>query len=109
MSNIERITIEEWAGDNNLSLTESQIEDLCDGLDAAHDMSIYSTGWTLGHSANIAQEEKIKELQGIIRQYEGFLSEKGYSGISCTYNGIKHWHMVNCGDRSYSQEDTYKY
>lgn len=38
MSDAVKITIEEWAGDNSISLTQEQIEELSDAIDIAKDM-----------------------------------------------------------------------
>ena len=73
-----RITIEEWASDNNISLTPEQIEDLADGMDAEYDMMCVPTGY--GYDRFQSEENKtIIKLNSTIDLLARFIASKGFN------------------------------
>lgn len=98
-------TIEEWAGDNGISLTREQAEDLAEGIDIARDMSM---PWGYG-AGQIESKEKdeIKLLKHQIDMLERYIASKGYN-ICLHDDKITRTYMVNWGDRSYSQHEVFR-
>ena len=102
------LTIEEWLGECGLSATDKEIEALEEGIQAAHDMTFYQTGWTPGHQGKSAERKEIERLEGTIRQLEGFLTQKGYNVWA--YEGeVVHQYQNACGTMSYLSKDVYNF
>lgn len=100
-----KITIEEWAGDNELSVTEEQIKDLVEGIEIALEMSM-PWGYGVGQIES-AERSEIKRLKHQIDMLERYLASKGYN-IILGNDEITRTYMVNWGDRSYSQHETFR-
>jgi hypothetical protein len=108
MSNAEKITIQEWASENSIQLSEEQVADLQHGLEMAREMDSYGTGWTPGHRAETEEDREIKRLQKTIKQLEGFANLKGFS-VSADENGITHFWMERTGFGQASARQRYSF
>ena len=71
-----KITIEEWAGDNHINLTDEQIEELVYAIDVAYDMSL-PCGYGVGQIATKERSE-IDHLKSQIDLLTRFIKSKGY-------------------------------
>lgn len=102
-------TIRNWAEENNIILSDIQVEDLSFGIQMEHEMEMYSTGWTLGYKGKTEEEKKIEELEETISQLIMFCSANGYN-VSANSKSVTHRYMVpiSCSHSS-SQNDIYKY
>lgn len=105
MSNAVKITIEEWAGDNNISLTQEQVEDLSDAIDIAKEME-YPCGYGIDQYQS-KEKLEIKKLENQIDMLMRYISSKGYH-IALHDNKITRTYMVNWGDRSSSRHEEFK-
>lgn len=100
-----KITIQEWAGDNKLHVTDEQIEELVEGIEIAQDMSI-PWGYGVGQIAT-KEKSEIQRLKRQIDLLERYIVSKGYN-IILHDEKITRTYMVNWGDISYSQHETFK-
>ena len=100
------VTIQEWASENELLVTPKQIDELRRGLEAAREMAMYKTGWTLGDKTYLEREQatKIEKLERTVAQLEGFIASKGYR-ISANENGVTHYMMLPCGPSHWASHD----
>lgn len=78
MSELLKVTIEEWAGDNSITVTEKQVEELVDAIDICSEYDSGSRGFTLGHRPESGEAKKIKELESKLHTLECFISSKGF-------------------------------
>lgn len=97
------ITIEEWAGDNNLPVTDKQINELVDAVEICSEIDIGSRGFTLGHKAKTESDIEIENLKDKLNTLESFIRDKG---MNITYdNGYVTEHYMerisssHCGSR----------
>ena len=100
-----KITIDEWAGDNGITLTEEQIEELAEAIDTAYEMSM-PCGYGIDryrHEENI----KIKQLENQIDLLLRYLNSKG---LRCILHDdkITRTYWVNFADRSAMNTETFK-
>jgi hypothetical protein len=72
-----KITIEEWAGDNDLDVNDDQITELADAIDVLDEMDSMPF-FQQGESKSEEQKE-IEVLQKQIGMLELFIASKGYS------------------------------
>lgn len=100
-----KITIEEWAGDNNLKLTDEQVEELVYAIDVAYDMSL-PCGYGVGQ-IETKERSEIRHLKSQIDLLQRFIADKGYH-ITLFDNRIKRLIIHNCGDRSYTSYETFR-
>lgn len=99
------ISIEEWAGDNGIALTEEQIEELADAIDTTYEMSM-PCGYGIDryrHEENV-QINRLKNQIDILLRY---LESKGLRCILYEDKVVRHY-WVNCGDRSYNAEEIFR-
>lgn len=100
-----KITIEEWAGDNGITLTEEQVEELAEAVDTAYEMNL-PCGYGIDryrHEENV----KIKHLENQIDMLLRYLDSKGLHCILCD-DHISRTYWVNIGDRSCTAHETFK-
>jgi hypothetical protein len=79
MSEALKITIEEWANDNALPVTDDEINELLEAIGVCSEIDLGSRGFTLGHNAKSDKDKKIDELEKKIQTLELFILEKGIS------------------------------
>lgn len=76
----EIITIEEWAGDNKIYLTDRQIEKLAEAINICKEVQIKSF-------TNTELNQNIKKLEKKIELLEKFINAKGFT-ITVNENSI---------------------
>jgi hypothetical protein len=103
--NAVKISIEEWAGDNGISLTEDQVVDLADCIDIAYDMS-RPCGYGVGEMQT-RESEEIKLLKHKIDMLERYIRSKGYN-IVLHDDEITRMFMVNHGTFSASGHESFR-
>lgn len=92
-----RITIEEWAGDNQISLTPEQIEDLADGIEAEQDMR-FPTGYGYDRLQH-EESEQIDKLRNTIDLLARFIASKGYNicfDDKSILESVTHYSIARC-------------
>ena len=99
-----KITIEEWAGDNHINLTDEQIEELVYAIDTTYDMSL-PCGYGVGQ-IETKEHSEISRLKLQLDLLQRFISSKGY-WITLFDNRIEQtiWHGY--GDRCYTSHETF--
>ena len=100
-----KITIEEWAGDNNIDLTDEQVEELVYAIDTAYDMSL-PCGYGVGQ-IETKERSEINHLKSQIDLLQRFISDKGYH-ITLFDDHIERLVIHNSGDRSYTSYETFR-
>ena len=100
-----KITIEEWAGDNEINLTDEQVEELIYAIDVAYDMSL-PCGYGVGQ-IETKERSEINHLKSQIDLLQRFIESKGYR-IILFDNRIERIVMNNCGDRYYTSYETFR-
>lgn len=100
-----KITIEEWAGDNSINLTDEQIEELVYAIDTAYDMSM-PCGYGVGQ-VKTKESSEIDYLKSQIDLLQRFISSKGY-WITLFDNHIEQTIMRPCGDRYATSHETFR-
>ena len=99
-----KITIEEWAGDNHIDLTDEQVEELVYAIDVAYDMSL-PCGYGVGQ-IETKEHSEINRLKSQINLLERFIRSKGY-WITLFDNHIEQTIMRGCGDGLYTSHETF--
>lgn len=100
MSESVIITIEEWAGDNGISLTDEQIKELAEGIDICREME-----YVPNRAADLEREEnkEIAKLKNQIDMLERYLESKGYHVITFDDRIERHfmrdWGTFSASDR----------
>lgn len=100
-----KITIEEWAGDNNIHLTDEQVEELVYAIDTAYDMSM-PCGYGVGQ-VKTKESSEIDLLKSQIALLQRFIQSKGY-WITLFDNRIEQTIMRPCGDRYATSHETFR-
>lgn len=100
-----KITIEEWAGDNNISLTDEQVAELVYAIDVAYDMSL-PWGYGVGQ-IETKERSEINFLKSQIDLLQRFIDSKGYH-ITLFDNRIERLIEHKCGDRYYTSYETFR-
>ena len=100
-----KITIEEWAGDNGIALTEEQVEELVEAVDIAYEMSM-----PCGYGIDRYRHEENSEIKRLKNQIDILLRYLEYKGLHCILYDDKvvrpYW--VNFGDRSTNAEEIFR-
>lgn len=104
MSEAVRITIEEWAGDNKISLTEEQIKELVEGIEICREME-----YKPNRTEDLKREEnkEIAILKNQIDMLERYLDSKGYH-VTTFDNRIERHFMMDCGTFSASDREIFR-
>lgn len=105
MSEAVKMTIEEWAGDNNILLTDEQIDELSYAIDVAKDME-RPCGYGIDQYQN-KEKLEIKQLKNQIDMLLRYINSKGYH-INLHDNKITRMYMINDGDRSFSRHEEFR-
>ena len=100
-----RITIEEWAGDNKISITDEQIEELVYAIDTAYEMSM-PCGYGVGQ-VKTKESSEIEHLKSQIALLERFIQSKGH-WITLFDNRIEETIVHNYGDRCVTSDKTFR-
>lgn len=102
-----KITIEEWAGDNNIEVSNEQIEELVDAIDVTYEMSM-PCGYGVGQ-IETQEKREIKRLKVQIDLLERYIKSKGYN-IILGDNEITRSYWVNYSDwdRSVLEHERFK-
>lgn len=100
-----KITIEEWAGDNGITLTEEQVEELAEAVDTAHEMSM-----PCGYGINRYRHEENSEIKRLKNQIDMLLRYLDSKGLHCILydDKIVRAYWVNFGDRSCTAEEIFR-
>lgn len=104
MNDSVRITIEEWAGDNGISLTDDQIKELAEEIDIC---------WEMEHipnrTADLKREEnkEISKLKNQVDMLERYLDSKGYHVITFD-DRIERYVIRYCGTFSTSDREIFR-
>lgn len=100
-----KITIEEWAGDNNITLTEEQVEELAEAVDAAYEMSM-----PCGYGIDRYRHEENCEIKLLKNQIDMLLRYLDSKGLHCILHDdkITRTYWVNFADRSCMAEEIFK-
>lgn len=93
MSESVIITIEEWAGDNGISLTDEQIKELAEGIGVCDEME-----YVPNRTEELKREEnqEISVLKHKVDMLERYLHSKGYN-VTAYDNHIERTFMVDYG------------
>lgn len=88
-----RITIEEWAGDNGISLADEQIKELAEGIDICQEME-----YVPNRTEELKREEsqEISVLKHKVDMLERYLYSKGCN-VTAYDNHVERTFMVDCG------------
>jgi hypothetical protein len=100
-----KITIEEWAGDNNISLTDEQVCELAEALDITYEMSM-PCGYGIDRYRH-EENSEIKLLKNQIDMLQRYLDSKGLHCIIYDDKVVRHY-WVNIGERSCTAEEIFK-
>jgi hypothetical protein len=100
-----KITIEEWAGDNSINLSDEQIEELVYAIDVAYDMSL-PCGYGVGQ-VETKERSEISYLKSQIDLLQRFIADKGYC-ITLFDNRIERLIVHKCGELSYTSYETFR-
>lgn len=100
-----KITIEEWAGDNGITLTDEQVEELAEAVDIAYEMSM-----PCGYGIDRYRHEENTEIKRLKNQIDMLLRYLDAKGLHCILYDDKvvrpYW--LNIGDRSVSAEEIFR-
>lgn len=105
MNNGIKITIEEWAGDNNIDLSSEQVEELAYAIDVTYDM-IMPCGYGIDQMES-KEKSEIKQLKAQIDLLERYIKSKGYN-IILHDDRITRNYMRSNLDRSVMEHETFK-
>ena len=100
-----KITIEEWAGDNGITLTDEQVEELAEAVDTSYEMSM-----PCGYGVDRYRHEENNEIKRLKNQIDillRYLESKGLRCILYDDKVVRHY-WVNFGDRSCTAEEVFK-
>lgn len=100
-----KITIEEWAGDNRITLSDEQVEELAEAVDTAYEMSM-----PCGYGIDSYRHEENCEIKKLKNQIDMLLRYLEHKGLRCILfdDKVVRPYWVNFGDRSYSAEETFR-
>lgn len=102
-----RITIEEWAGDNNIELSNEQIEELVYGIDVAYEISM-PCGYGVGQIES-KEKSEIKQLKAQIDLLERYIKSKGYNIVLYDDKIVRnYWVNYSDWDRSVMERETFR-
>jgi hypothetical protein len=79
MNESVKITIKEWANDNDIGINDNQIKELVEAIDMCSEINLNSIGFTLGYKIKSDEDKKIEILENKLRTLESFISSKGLS------------------------------
>lgn len=99
-----KITIEEWSGDNGITLSDEQVEELAEAVDTVYEMSM-----PCGYGIDRYRHEENSEIKRLKNQIDILLRYLEYKGLHCIlYDDkvVRHY-WVNLGDRSTTAEETF--
>lgn len=94
-----KITIEEWAGDNELAISQDQIEELAYAIDTAYEMSL-PCGYGVGQ-LQTKERTELQKLKDQISLLERFIQSKGHS-IILYEDKITELVHVRCGSSHFT-------
>nr|DAF82896.1 MAG TPA: hypothetical protein [Caudoviricetes sp.] len=100
-----KITIEEWAGDNNIELSGEQVEELADAIDITYNMMV-PCGYGVDQMES-KEKGEIKQLKAQIDLLERYIKSKGYN-IILHDDRITRNYMRSNWDRSIMEHETFK-
>lgn len=100
-----KITIEEWAGDNNIELSGGQVEELADAIDITYNMMV-PCGYGVDQMES-KEKGEIKQLKAQIDLLERYIKSKGYN-IILHDDRITRNYMRSNWDRSIMEHETFK-
>lgn len=100
-----KITIEEWAGDNGIALTDEQVEELAEAVDTAYEMSL-----PCGYGIDRYRHEENTEIKKLKNQIDILLRYLDHKGLHCILHDgyITRTYWVNLGDRSSTAIETFR-
>lgn len=77
MTESVRVTIEEWANDCSMNITDKQVKELADAIEMCSEMEVGSRGFSVGYTVKSEEKLKIEELEKKLFTLECFLQQKG--------------------------------
>ena len=100
-----KITIEEWADDLGISLTDDQIEDLAEGIEIARQMSL-----PCGYGIDRYKHEEDVEIQRLKNQIDMLMRYLNHKGLHCILynNKIVRPYQVGRGEYAVWQQEEFK-
>lgn len=100
-----RITIEEWAGDNGLDLTDELVAELADGIDTAYQMSM-----PCGYGVDRYESENKKEIRRLENQIDMLMRYLDSKGLHCILHDdhISRTFFINWGGLVSSQREEFR-
>lgn len=100
-----KITIEEWAGDNGIALTEEQVCELAEAVDTAYEMSM-----PCGYGIDRYRHEENSEIKRLKNQIDILLRYLESKGLHCILydDKVVRTYWVNFGDRSCNAEEIFR-
>ncbi|MES0334788.1 MAG: hypothetical protein SFH39_00300 [Candidatus Magnetobacterium sp. LHC-1] len=76
-----KITIQEWAEDNFIDITEEQVNELSDAIDMCSEIELGTRGFTVGNQTK--SDIETETLKAKLSTLEQFISSKG---LNITYD-----------------------
>ena len=104
MSEAVRITIEEWAGDNGISLTDKQVKELAEAIDICQEMEYVPNR---SEELKPVENNEIAILKNKVDMLERYLYSKGYN-VTAYDNHVERFYMSNCGTFSASDREIFR-
>lgn len=100
-----KITIEEWAGDNGITLTDEQVAELSEAVDTAYQMSM-----PCGYGIDRYSHEENCEIKRLKNQIDILLRYLNSKGLHCILydDKVVRTYWINIGDRSCSAEEIFR-
>jgi hypothetical protein len=100
-----KITIEEWAGDNGIALTEEQVAELTEAVDTAYEMSM-----PCGYGIDRYRHEENSEIKRLKNQVDILLRYLESKGLHCILydDKVVRTYWVNIGERSCNAQEIFR-
>lgn len=100
-----KITIEEWAGDNGIALTEEQAAELTEAVDTAYEMSM-----PCGYGIDRYRHEENSEIKRLKNQVDILLRYLESKGLHCILydDKVVRTYWVNIGERSCNAQEIFR-
>ena len=100
-----KITIEEWAGDNSITVTSEQVEELAEAVDTAYEMSM-----PCGYGIDRYRHEENREIKILKNQIDILLRYLESKGLHCILydDKVVRTYWINIGERSCNAEEIFR-
>ena len=100
-----KITIQEWAGDNCIILSDEQVDELAEAVDTTYEMSM-----PCGYGIDRYRHEENSEIKRLKNQIDILLRYLKYKGLHCILydDKVVRTYWVNIGERSTTAEEIFR-